>query len=391
MPWPFTRKSSAVLTQEPKETSPSPSTRFAFRLFRTLASAEPSSNVFFSPSSVAFCLSMVRELASGETRGAMSAALETASLTPTQAEAEIAFLKSAFCERADAEVAFANSLWLASHAHVLPELAAKLRTSYQSELATVDFSSADTVPRINAWVSEKTRGKIGRIVRQLSPLTALVALNAVYFKGLWMKPFQRESTRDAPFTTAARQKKQLPMMMQSGTYEYYEDRHLQMAVLPYKGDVSMCIVLPAAETDWARFAQSLSSGEWGKWFANTERTRGTIELPRFKVDYEAALRSALSALGMERAFDRNHAEFEHVHTDQPPVWIDQVIHRAIAEVNEEGTVAAAVTHTAVPTMAMVRRPSPRTFKMVVNHPFFLAVHDVRTGAILFMGWIGDPQ
>lgn len=390
MSWPFTSTPSAALAQEPNETSPSPSARFAFRLFRSLTRADASSNVFFSPSSVTVCLSMVRELASGETRRAMSAALETASLTPAQAEAEIALLTTAFRERADAEVAFANSLWLGSHAQVLPELAAKLRASYQSELATVDFGSADTVPGINAWVKEKTRGKIGRIVNQFSPLTVLLALNAVYFKGLWVRPFQRELTHDAPFTTASRQKKQLPMMVQSGTFDYYEDQHLQMAVVPYKGEVTMCIVLPAAETDWGRFAQSLSSGVWEEWFAHSERVRGTIELPRFKVDYEASLRSALSALGMERAFDRDRAEFEHVHSDQRPVWIDQVIHRALAEVNEEGTVAVAITAVTVFGAVFDRRP-PRTFTMIVNRPFFLAIRDTKTGAILFMGWIVDPR
>jgi len=390
MPLPLPRKFPAVQAQEPNETSPLASTRFAFRLFRSLTGADASSNVFFSPSSVTLCLSMVRELASGETRRAMSAALEIASLTPAQAEAEIALLASAFRERADAEVAFANSLWLGSHAHVIPELAAKLRASYQSELATVDFGSDDTVARVNAWVKEKTRGKIGGIVDQFSSLTVLLALNAVYFKGLWVRPFQRQLTHDAPFTTASRQKKQLPMMVQSGMFDYYEDKHLQMAVVPYKGDVSMCIVLPAEETDWGRFAQSLSSEVWKEWFAHSERVGGTIELPRFKVDYEASLRSALSALGMERAFDRDRAEFEHVYTDQRPVWIDQVIHRAVAELNEEGTVAAAITATTVFREIFSQRP-PRTFTMIVNRPFFLAIRDIKTGTILFMGWIVDPQ
>ena len=152
----------------------------------------------------------------------------------------------------------------------------------------------------------------------------------------------------------------------------------------------MCIVLPVEETDWGRFSQNLSSEVWKEWFAHSERIGGTIELPRFKVDYEAWLRSALSALGMERAFDRYSAEFEHARTDQRPVWIDQVIHRAVAEVNEEGTVAAAITATTVFREIFSQRP-PRTFTMIVNRPFFLALRDIKTGAILFMGWIVDPQ
>jgi serine protease inhibitor len=207
---------------------------------------------------------------------------------------------------------------------------------------------------------------------------------------VWVRPFDPQLTQDRPFTTGTN-KKQFPAMRQSGTYSYYEDRRLQMAVLPYKGYLSMYVVLPSAGNSMEEFPQRVSSGSWESWIAKSKIMEGTIQLPRFKVDFDAQLQSALTALGMERAFDENRAEFEAIRTDQPPIWIDQVIHRSMAEVTEAGSEAAAVTAAlAVFGSSMSPRPE-RRFSMIVDRPFFVVIRDDETKTILFMGWIADPQ
>jgi serine protease inhibitor len=180
-------------------------------------------------------------------------------------------------------------------------------------------------------------------------------------------------------------------MVQGGTYSYYEDRQLQMAALPYKGGVSMYVVLPSAGNRVGEFPQRVSSGSWESLIAKSKLMEGTIQLPRFKLEYDAQLKSALTALGMERAFDENRAEFEAVQTDRPPVWIDQVNHRAMAEVNEAGTEAAAVTTVFAVCRSSKPRKAERRFSLIADRPFLVVIHDDRTKTILFMGWIADPQ
>jgi serpin B len=394
MPWPFARnvseKLSAVFAADVPEASPSPSTRFAFRLFQELAAGD-ASNVFLSPTSVMLCLALVHELASGETRQAMAKALEIADLNPGDAKLAISALKTAFRPRSDVTVTAANSLWCSHRAQVRPELAAQLRDTYDAELTSLDLGAADAVPRINAWVSSKTNGMISHIVDTLSPLAVLVAINAIYFKGRWTRPFTRAMTRDGQFTRATGEKKQLPMMVQGGRYKYHEDGRLQAVALPYEGGMAMYVVLPAERTDLQKFQRSLTAGVWESWLAKLASMLGTIHLPRFKLDYFAQLEPALKALGMERAFDRNRAEFDGIRTDQPPVWLDQALHRAVAEVNEEGTEAAAATAVVMrPMSAQPVRP-PRQFEMIVDRPFLVVIRDEATGTILFMGWVGDPQ
>ena len=244
---------------------------------------------------------------------------------------------------------------------------------------------------INGWVKAKTKGKIAEIIDQLSELTALVALNAVYFKSQWKESFLRQFTHDEPFHTSSGTTRNLPRMVQSGTYTYYENRHVQLARLPYRGNLSMYVVLPDGNDDSRRFRQELTSDLWVSWLAKAKPMLGTIQLPRFRVDYQAEVGIVLQRLGMERAFDPQRAQFEHVHTDRPPVWLNQVQHRSVVEVNEEGTEAAAATMSGLFCASAANYKPPKQFMMIVDHPFVIVIRDETTKTILFMGWIGDPQ
>ena len=93
---------------------------------------------------------------------------------------------------------------------------------------------------------------------------------------------------------------------------------------------------------------------------------------------------------MERAFDQDRAEFEQIHTDLPPVWLSQVLHRAVTEVNEEGTEATGATFAFTTILSAKYRRPPKLFQMVVDHPFLALICDEGTKTILFMGWIGNP-
>lgn len=85
-------------------------------------------------------------------------------------------------------------------------------------------------------------------------------------------------------------------------------------------------------TDSRQFKQSLSSCAWESWLRRCKQAGGTIQMPRFKLDYCALLERELKALGMEGAFDPDLAEFDGVRAGQFRVWIDQVLHRAVLEV-----------------------------------------------------------
>lgn len=193
MRWPFAAKRKLPFDLPESE---SPSTRFAFRLFRQLAGEPKAGNAFFSPASVMLCLCLLQDGATGETREAMAKVLEVAGLEPEELRPVIVALKSALqFEGPGLQLEAANSLWCSNRWTPRPEYVAKLKEDYGTEVIVLDFGNPGAVARINSWVSGKTRGKIEGILNSLHPLALLVAINAVYFKDFWYKPFERHLTR----------------------------------------------------------------------------------------------------------------------------------------------------------------------------------------------------
>ncbi len=396
MRWPFSLRNPEGTVARSDEIAASPETRFTFKLFQELFRQDSSANIFFSPCSVMLCLAMVYDGARGETRSGMAGALQLAGLDSAGVESVVVRLKSVLQAReAGVQLLISNSLWCNQSIQVDSAYTARAHEIYDAEVREVDFSAGDTVARINDWISEKTVGKIPRMIDHLDRLTLLVALNAIYFKGLWKQPFRRQLTRDETFTTGSGEKKTLPRMVQAGEFRYWEQREFQAAVLPYQGSrIAMYVLLPSRDSSLTKLRDLIGAArwvaQWEDWTKKFALTQGSVYLPRFKMSYMAELRSALVKLGMERAFDRQRAEFGGIRNPPPQVWIDQVLHRAVAEVNEEGTEAAAVTMGVMVASAMRARRPERHFEMVVDRPFLFLIRDEVSGNILFMGSVDDP-
>lgn len=389
MKWPFVARKG--LTLDSSERNISPSTRFAFRLFQELGPEQGTGNVFFSPASVMICLCLLREGATGETQEAIANLLEVDG--PEALQSAIVSLKLALqIEGSGLQLEMANSLWCNPKSAPRSEYVATVREKYGAEVFRLDSLGAEMVAKINSWVAAKTRGSIDGIVSSLDPLTSLLAINAIYFKDCWSEPFFREFTREESFHTSDGRELRVPLMSQNGSYPYYEESKFQAVRLAYKTSrLAMYIFLPAKESNLAEFRQTFDSATWDGWVRRFETVKGHIRLPRFKLTYESNLYSALARLGMGIAFDPERARFDVIHPPPPAIWIDQVLHRAFVEVNEEGTEAAAVTTARMFCLSASHTKPPRTFKMVVDRPFFFAIHDDHTKSILFMGSVEQPH
>lgn len=148
----------------------------------------------------------------------------------------------------------------------------------------------------------------------------------------------------------------------------------------------MYVFLPNKTTNLETFQQQLQSENWQQWMNQFTMRQGSVQLPRFKFDYDIKLNKALKSLGMEIAFSPR-ANFSNMTSTS--VAINEVKHKTFVEVNEEGTEAAATTSVGV-ALTSIRTPEA-PFNMVVDRPFFCAIRDNQTGTILFMGSIKDPK
>ena len=361
--------------------------RFGFNLFAQLQQSSPSQNIFISPGSIAIALAMTRNGTEGETLAEMSQTLGLGFDAAVDSRYD-KLIQTLTTADPSIKLAIANSLWVNQNIKLKDRFIDRTQKFYQGKVTNLDFADPAAKKTINKWVASNTAHKIPEIVDSLSPEDAIYLINAIYFQGSWTKKFAPRQTTEQPFYRRSQISKPVAMMSQTGDYRYYANEQFQAVRLPYgKGDMSMYIFLPQPDVSLEQFNQQLNIENWQEWLTQMRSQPGNILLPKFKLEYTTELQDILSALGMQQIFDRDRADFSAM-TDSP-VAIDTVKHKAVIEVDEEGTEAAGVTSIGIRiTSAM---PENQSFDLNINRPFFFAIQDDITESILFMGNVVEPQ
>ncbi|KAK8772601.1 hypothetical protein V5799_024160 [Amblyomma americanum] len=268
---------------------------------------------------------------------------------------------------------------------VLSEYLELLRGCFEAEINTAALSDQQSLNAINDWVKNKTEGKIEKLLNEpLSPDATMVLLNAIYFKGLWSVPFQVAATTKAPFFDAAANRVDVDMMHAHLQAGYARDNETNTVVLdlPYAGlDYSMTILLPLERAGADTLRQSLTWPVFQRLLSKLSDTPVDLALPKFKLVGEYKLKRPLSELGASKAFDGGHADFSGI-TGSRDLVIDDVVHKAVVEVNEEGSEAAGATG-----VVFVELIAVRGVPLVVDHPFLFFIRNRRTGDVLFAGQV----
>jgi serpin B len=208
-------------------------------------------------------------------------------------------------------------------------------------------------------------------------------INAVYFKGSWTKEFDKKLTETRPFTLSDSSTKSKPLMKKDGNFPYLETDSFQAINLSYGKNerISMYVFLPK---NIDTFVNDLTPEKWNSWMTGFHTKKGTILLPKFKMEYEKQLKDILTTLGMSIAFS-DKADLSGIGKE---LKISEVKHKSFVDVNEEGTEAAAVTIVGIVGASM--SAPQETFYMEVNKPFFFAIRDNQSGEILFLGIVQNP-
>lgn len=363
---------------------------FGFNLFSQLQQQKSQpQNIFISPQSIAIALTMTRNGTKGKTLQEINQTLE---LKFDLAQLDLSYSKLIqILTTADPTIklAIANSLWVnqnIQNIQLKDRFIEQTQEFYRGKVTNLNFANSSAPETINQWVASNTAYKISEIVDSLSPEAAIYLINAIYFQGSWTKKFDPRQTTQQPFLIGA-QSKPVAMMSQTGDYRYYANEQFQAVRLPYgKGEIGMYIFLPQTSSSLKQFNQQLNLDNWQEWLRNMRSQPGNISLPKFKLEYDTELKDALSAMGMERVFDSTQADFSAM-TDSP-VAIDTVKHKAVIEVDEEGTEAAGVTSIGIRITSVM--PEQR-FNLNIDRPFFLAIEDHITETILFMGNVVEPE
>jgi serine protease inhibitor len=370
---------------------------FGFRLLNAVQKTAPSGNVVLSPTSAALNLSMVLNGADGQTRQEMLSALSLSGWELSAVnEANAQLIKVIRAPAQSITLSVADSLWVDSRRATLrPDYIKQTQAWYGAEMTDIDFSNPAAATRINGWASKETHGRIAKVIDRIDPADLVLLLNAVYFKGQWTHKFDKAQTQPRDFTLAGGSVKQVPRMGQSGRFDYFERPQLQAIRLSFgDGDLAMEVLLPGKSSSLGALEAELTAEHWTSWQAQFAPRSGTIELPRFELKSNYRLNEPLQALGMTRAFHPDSAQLTGMFSSAPGQHrtarfvISSVVQSTYWKVDEEGSEAAAVTTTGIRAAAVARPVEP--FRMIVDRPFFCAIEDRRSGALLFVGAIYDP-
>lgn len=353
-------------------------------------------NLFISPFSLSMALTLAANGAVGDTVTEMKEVLGLNKLsmdsTNEQYQKMIYSLeKSADIKTDDIEkidpptFRIANSLWSDQGYAFLPSYTKLVKDYYQAEAQSLDFSDPNSLKTINQWVSDRTMGKIPKILNSLA--SNLYLINAIYFKSSWASPFLESATKDKQFYRENMQTKSVSMMQKTDDFLYSDDNGLQIVSIPYVGNnYSMVVFLPKKDTKIADFSKNLNPDRYNKYISGLKEQKVALILPKFEVNFGGSVLEEAQELGLKIATSGQAKFFK---LSPVNMYINEIIHRTFIKTDEKGTEAAAATAVGFKVISTEEIIQPA--EMIIDHPFLFAIQDNKTQSIIFLGIVRDPS
>ena len=360
---------------------------FAFDMYSMIKSDVE--NIFFSPYSIFTAMAICYDGAEGSTKEQMSNVFYYPLSKPVLEGSTKEMIDTINSDNDAYDLETANALWVLEEYPLNEQYVFNAENYYDGMITPLDFAGQPEESRliINSWVEKKTNDKIKDLLAEgsIDGNTRLIITNAVYFNGIWLQEFEEAGTRKKVFYLSDGQEKKVDTMYAIETYNYGKDKNAQILELPYKGDdISMYIILPS-KNNIEEFENDLTLGYYNELKDNLNSDEVKILLPKFTFEARAELNEPLQDMGIVDAFDSGMADFSGISASDG-LSISEVIHQAYIGVNEKGTEAAAATG-----IVMVDSLPYYKYEFTADHPFMFFIEDKRTGCILFMGKVENPE
>jgi serpin B len=374
-----------ILTASALSSAASGENAFGLDLFRELAPDAAHDNTAISPVSIANVLGMVLAGAKGDTAQQILDALHVKTSAP-ELHAAIGGLARALDEDNSNDVVLeqADRVWIEDGLQVLAQFTNELTQYYNAQLGRMEFSNLQgAADAMNAWAAQATHGTITHFIDPSQLQNAqMVLANAVYLDAKWAHPFDASDTAPAPFLTPTGTV-DVPTMHELTALSVAHGADYTAVGLPYAGNkLEMDVVMP---NDLESFERGLNPSKLNAIVSSLQPEGAELLLPKFELRaHFPNLQQPLEKLGIRDAFE--NADFSVI-DGKRDLFLSAVVHETFVQVDEQGTVAAAVTGGVVATQAEVAggRDIIR-----IDHPFDFVIRDLATGSIVFIGHVVNP-
>ncbi|KAJ0940380.1 putative Serpin family protein [Helianthus annuus] len=384
-----------------------------------LLSKKHDSNVVFSPVSIHAVLSLLAQGTTGRTRDQLLAFLKTntthnlnslysqyvSSIFGDSSSTDGPRLSSIFGDSSSSDgprLSIANGVWVDKTLSLKPSFKQVVDDVYKAVCKQVDFQTkaAEVVDEVNLWAERQTNGLIKELLHadEVSSLTRLIFANALYFKGTWRDPFDREATIESDFHLLGGNKVQVPFMTDNEFKFVCEYDDFKVLGLPYlrgqeRREFTMYFFLPNAKDGLQSLVQKIGSTSdfLDSHIRGQQVEVGRFLLPKFKIEFRFKVCDMLMELGLVLPFTGEDGLTEMADSSAGErLHVSSIHQKSFMEVNEEGTEAAAVTYEQCYGCASDEE-EPRRVDFVADHPFLFVIREDVTGVVLFVGQVIDPS
>ncbi|XP_057309933.1 serine protease inhibitor-like isoform X1 [Hydractinia symbiolongicarpus] len=361
---------------------------FNYKMFNHILNTS-NGNVVFSPYSISSAMAMVHEGSKTNTRKEIETTFGWGGIDENKFHELVQELVEEF-ESNNSDVSLANRVWIDQENDVMESYKENLKTFYKAVLGTEDFqkNSENARRNINNWVAQQTENNIKDLFPDgsIDSTTKLVLANAIFFKGKWKIPFEKEHTRKSEFKLEDGKNIEVDMMWKSDKFDYLAETEFQVVKIPYAGEkYSMFVAIPLKMTA-NKLAQSTTPDVIQNWLKRLKPGRYPedvdVYLPTFKIQHAVDLKKGLQQLGITDLFTSGKADLSGINGKRE-LYCSGAYHKAFIEVDEEGTVAGGAT--GFGTTLKFMPPQIRA-----DRPFVFYIVDHNTDAILFAGKVADP-
>jgi serpin B len=363
---------------------------FALNIFKSVcANDSQPTNVFISPMSIYYALSLTGMGARSETFNAFQTTLGQEGFDrQTMLDAIAGLYNDIIPTDNKVTVEIANSVWPKEGFPINQGYIDTARLYFKADVQNLDYSSPEAVNILNTWIEEKTNGKIQKMLSVLPSDIVLALVNAIYFKGDWKYQFDDTSNYSGSFLKEDGSQEEVTFMKQRADFNFTENSIFSSIQMPYiDSNYYMVVLLPNAGSNTDDIISQLDDENWANWMNSFSYQKVNVVFPKFKYSYGTReLNQELKDLGLSVAFS-DMADFSGI--TERSVKIDQVLHKAFIEVNEKGSEAAAATVVTIIETSVNPNDNPEKY-FNADHPFVFAICEKKSNSILFMGKLAYP-
>ena len=283
---------------------------------------------------------------------------------------------------------------LANHVLIADEKEFKVKQTYldtvlrwfSTEIEQIEVDSMKE--NLDAWASRNTAGLIPKSGIKVTQDTRLVVQNALLFAAQWDSPFTAESTQQEDFTLAGGKTVKADLMHDTRSIPHATGEGWAAVRLSYASgedgrdsDLALDVVLPDAGT----LPGTMDAGTWAEASKALDKAQAKeVRLALPKLDLTSHPKELLEFL------KEQGLKPDGLDKIAPELALTQVVQQVRLILDEEGTVAAALSEAQAAEMAAPVEQQTKPVEFTVDHPYVLRLRDLTSGTALLEAAIMDP-